>query len=483
MTWAVAPGQVLDGKFRVERVLGRGGMGYVVEAFHLQLHERVALKFLLPEALAVPSLVERFHREARAAVRIKGENVCRVLDVRSSAEHGPYLVMELLVGDDLGRLVRRHGPLPWQDAVGYVLQACQALSEAHMRGIVHRDLKPSNLYLTARPDGTPLVKLLDFGISKVAWGSEGATELTGGSTSVLGSYSYMAPEQVRAAKDVDRRADVWALGCILQKLVTGRTPFVAETPSEYVAKIAADAPERLCTLRPDAPADLEAVVLRCLEKERGWRFATVAELALALVPLAPEHAALVEAIVRVGVSDPGVPPSRPDARPRTRAVSATPLGVTPLGRSNPSTAAAWSPSTPAKPPSHAQVGMAVLAGIAALTLGGILAVLWVGPRAPSNAESDPVATAPGAAPEPTPTQPEPAQPEPAQPEPAQPEPAQSGSAQSGSAEPHSAEPHSAGPEPQPKHVGATLPKASASTPTKAPRPTTPKAGGDPFSYQ
>src|SRR5688572_14671551 len=162
-------GDILAGKFRIERVLGVGGMGMVVSAMHLQLEERVAIKFLLPEALANPEAVTRFGREARAAVKIKSEHVARVTDVGALPETGaPYMVMELLRGKDLGAALREHGALPVALAVEYVLQACEALAEAHAIGIVHRDLKPANLFLTARADGSPCVKVLDFGISKIA---------------------------------------------------------------------------------------------------------------------------------------------------------------------------------------------------------------------------------------------------------------------------------------------------------------------------
>src|ERR1041384_776135 len=160
-------GDVLAGKFRIERVLGVGGMGMVVSAMHVHLEERVAIKFLLPEALGNAEAVARFGREARAAVKIKSEHVARVIDVGALENGAPYMVMELLRGHDLSQLLRDRGALPIATAVQYLLQACEALAEAHAIGIVHRDLKPANLFVTARADGTPCVKVLDFGISKV----------------------------------------------------------------------------------------------------------------------------------------------------------------------------------------------------------------------------------------------------------------------------------------------------------------------------
>src|SRR6185295_3411573 len=167
MSSEVHEGQILAGKFRIERVLGQGGMGIVVAATHLQLDERVALKFLLPEALSNPEAVERFTREARAAVKIKSEHVARVSDVGMLETGAPYMVMEYLEGEDLGHWVSQRGALPTTQAVEFVLQAAEAIAEAHALGIVHRDIKPANLFCVRRADGLLSVKVLDFGISKL----------------------------------------------------------------------------------------------------------------------------------------------------------------------------------------------------------------------------------------------------------------------------------------------------------------------------
>ena len=158
---------VLLGKYRVDRILGAGGIGVIVAAHHLQLDERVAIKFLLPDALQSPDVVARFAQEARAAVKIKSEHVVRVIDVGTLASGSPYMVMEYLEGADLSAVLSRRGPMPVEEVVGLVLQACEALAEAHALGIVHRDLKPANLFSIARADGSASVKVLDFGISKV----------------------------------------------------------------------------------------------------------------------------------------------------------------------------------------------------------------------------------------------------------------------------------------------------------------------------
>ncbi len=280
-TAGFTPGAVIAGKYVVERLLGKGGMGVVVAARHLQLREEVALKFLHVEMARKPALVIRFDREARAAARIKSEHVARVLDVGTMEDGVPFIVMEMLSGSDLHRLSAARGPLPWNEAALYVAQACDAVAEAHRYGIVHRDLKPANLFLTHRADGSPLVKVLDFGISKMA--EEGAEELTA-TTDVLGSPLYMSPEQIESPKDVDARADVWALGAILYKLLSGRAAFAAATAGSSLAKIVKDAPPPLHPQRPDVPPELEALVMRCLEKDLNNRVQTVVELARALQP-------------------------------------------------------------------------------------------------------------------------------------------------------------------------------------------------------
>src|SRR3954470_13666053 len=211
----VQEGEILAGKYRVERVLGVGGMGVVVAATHLQLDERVAIKFLVPDALSSDEAVARFAREARAAVKIKSEHVARVIDVGTLDNGAPYMVMEYLEGGDLSRVLQAQGPLPVEDAVEYVLQACEAIAHAHVLGIVHRDLKPANLFLTKRNDGSQSVKVLDFGISKVLSGNSGASSSDAAMTrtrAVMGSPLYMSPEQMTSTRDVDGRTDIWALG-------------------------------------------------------------------------------------------------------------------------------------------------------------------------------------------------------------------------------------------------------------------------------
>jgi len=287
-----APGEIIGGKYEIIGLIGTGGMGYVVSAMHVELGEMVALKFLRQEALANGELVGRFAREAQAAVKIKSEYVARVFDVGTLPDGIPFIVMEHLEGKDLADVLREKGPLPIRVAVEYVMQACEALASAHSNGIVHRDIKPENLFLARQAQGMEIIKILDFGISKVALASVRPsnprqfvrTELP------MGSPVYMSPEQIRASAEVDSRTDIWSLGCVLFEVLTGHTAFEAPTLMQLGAAILEQEPRRLRDFLPDAPPELEAVVLRCLEKDVKKRFQSVAELAVALYPFAPRRA-------------------------------------------------------------------------------------------------------------------------------------------------------------------------------------------------
>jgi len=277
-------GDVIDGKYRIERILGQGGMGVVVRATHLRLEQAVALKFVLPRVAETEAFRERFLREARASSRLRSEHVARVYDVGTTDGGLPYLVMELLEGSDLATWMQRSGPMAVPDAVEYVVQACEAIVEAHDLGIVHRDLKPANLFVTRRPNGAPLVKVLDFGISKqVGPAAMDAAALTQ-STAVLGSPLYMAPEQLRSARTVDTRSDIWSLGIIVYELLTGRVPFHGETLTELCLRVVSDPAPSPSEARKDLPPELVSIVMRCLEKEPSARYSSVSMLAAALEP-------------------------------------------------------------------------------------------------------------------------------------------------------------------------------------------------------
>jgi eukaryotic-like serine/threonine-protein kinase len=297
----VSEGDILAGKYRIEKILGAGGMGVVVAAQHVQLDERVAIKFLLPDVLGNAEAVGRFVREARAAVKIKSEHVARVIDVGTLENGSPYMVMEYLEGGDLGVWLQKQGPLPIEQAVEFILQACEAIAEAHGLGIVHRDLKPANLFCIRRADGLLSVKVLDFGISKVTkmGNSAGEARMTG-TKAVFGSPMYMSPEQMLSSRDVDARTDIWAMGSILYELLTGVSPFDGDTLPEVFAKISTQPPPPIRNRRPDTPLELESAILKCLQKDRNNRYSNVAEMGIQLAPFAPKRArSSVERISRV----------------------------------------------------------------------------------------------------------------------------------------------------------------------------------------
>jgi serine/threonine-protein kinase len=260
----VQEGEILAGKYRIERVLGAGGMGMVVAARHIELDEHVAIKFLLPETLDNPEVVARFSREARAAVRIKSEHVARIIDVGRMASGAPYIVMEYLEGEDLASWLERRGALSVDQALDFVLQACEAIAAAHALGIIHRDLKPANLFVVRLGDGRQRVKVLDFGISKVLTADQSAPSITN-TAALLGSPLYMPPEQMRSARNVDTRSDIWSLGVILHQLVAGTPPFGGATMPEVLTNVLEGTPPGLRALVPAVPEGLEHVVLRCLQ--------------------------------------------------------------------------------------------------------------------------------------------------------------------------------------------------------------------------
>jgi len=287
----VQPGEVLAGKYRVERVLGEGGMGIVVAAFHIELEQLVAVKFLLPEFVSEGEAAVRFRREARAAVKIKNEHVARVLDVGTMDDGVPFMVMEYLDGHDLAEELVRRKRLPVDEAVNYVLQANEAIAEAHSVGIVHRDLKPANLFLAKRPGGTQIIKVLDFGISKLVTGSSSPSLALTRTQSMMGSPLYMSPEQLESTRDVDPRADIWSLGVILHEAISGEPPFFGDTMPQLVRSVLSGKRESLVDLA-GAPAELEAVVQRCLAVDKDRRFENVAQLSHALVPFGHEQAVM-----------------------------------------------------------------------------------------------------------------------------------------------------------------------------------------------
>ncbi|MBK6693991.1 MAG: serine/threonine protein kinase [Myxococcales bacterium] len=292
------------GKYVLERELGRGGMGAVFAARHDVLGELVAIKVLYAGHAKDPEIVRRFVNEARAAAKIKSEHVARMIDT-GDVNGAPYIVLELLEGTDLATLVERGGPLTVGRAADYVLQALDALGQAHALGIVHRDIKPSNVFLAKRPSGAEQIKLLDFGIAKFSEESSGSGSSTS-TAAAFGSPDYMSPEQIKSSKNVDARADLWSIGVVLFELLTGDRPFLGETPGATFAAILTEPPRSLRSLRPDIPKDFEAIVERCLRRDLDARMPDVATLAAALRPFAIDSGPASGPISNAGSSPRGL---------------------------------------------------------------------------------------------------------------------------------------------------------------------------------
>jgi serine/threonine-protein kinase len=332
----VITGETFAGKYIIERVIGRGGMGFVLAAHHPQLHQTVAVKLLHGPMAARPDTAARFVREARAAARLRNQHVARVMDAGTDENGRQYMVMEYLSGDNLRALYRRQGLVPVTATVGYVAQVCEALAEAHAAGIVHRDLKPENLFLTKAADGAPLIKVLDFGISKVLLPDPSATpagDIVTNNQEILGSPAYMSPEQLCTPAAVDARTDIWALGVILYELLTGQRPFARLGFAELLADIVTFTPPPPRELSREIPAELSAVVMRCLSRKPQDRFQHIGELAAALAPWAPLWAlesvesatriwelssARATPVVAMAIADDAPPSPAPSAPPRVR---------------------------------------------------------------------------------------------------------------------------------------------------------------------
>ena len=286
-----SPGQILAGKYRVERRIGEGAMGVVLAATHLGLNETVAMKFIRPDARELPGVLERFGTEAKVAARIKSEHVVRVLDVGNADRIGAYIVMEYLEGQSLGELLESNGALSVERAVEFLLQACEGLAAAHAIGVIHRDIKPENLFVT-RNGNVEVLKILDFGISKTALGCRiFGNDLAPNQTAfVMGTPLYMSPEQIRSDPKLDARTDVWSMGAVLFELVTGTSAFAGGSVAEICTRILESPPPRLADAAPGKNTALERVIQRCLQKDPAQRYASVVELAQALMPLGSDKA-------------------------------------------------------------------------------------------------------------------------------------------------------------------------------------------------
>jgi eukaryotic-like serine/threonine-protein kinase len=280
--------RLILGKYRLERLVGRGGMSVVFAAEHTMLRKRVAIKFLSLDQCESGVAVARFLHEGRSAARIRSEHVARVIDVDTIPGGLPCMVLEYLDGHDLAYTLRRRGALPMELAVDYVMQALEAVAEAHTLNIVHRDLKPSNLFVVQRADGKKDIKVIDFGISK-SIGDSDQTAFTK-RHSILGSPEYMSPEQAQGEIDVDTRTDLWSMGVVLYELLCGSCPFEGADYMEILSKVTRDDPPSISAKCPHIPSPLERIIRRCLQRDRDKRCQTASELARALLPFGSELA-------------------------------------------------------------------------------------------------------------------------------------------------------------------------------------------------
>ncbi|MBI5488373.1 MAG: protein kinase [Deltaproteobacteria bacterium] len=282
-------GRTIEGKYEIVRRIGEGGMGSVYEARHLLLGKKLAVKVLLPEVAGDPEVVQRFHNEARIAASLGHENVIEITDMGTLPSGSPFIVMELLQGESLAQRLEEVGRLPTSEAVRILAPVLDALAVVHEAGVVHRDLKPDNVFLARRSgaEGTrTVVKLLDFGISKLRCAETGNFHLTRTGT-VLGTPYYMSPEQASGCKDLDQRADLYAVGVMLYEMLVGRRPFEGDTYNALLAAILTRDPPRPRALCPDIPEALEAVVLRAMSREAAQRFPTASDFLHALAPFGP----------------------------------------------------------------------------------------------------------------------------------------------------------------------------------------------------
>jgi len=359
------PGTIIDDKYAIQSAIGRGGMGVVMSAHHQHLNRDVALKFLCMPGGGQEDLRTRFRREAQVNAKLRNEHITRVLDV-GSWEGISFMVMERLEGADLRRTMRKEGgALPLDQALNYTLQLCEGIAEAHAHGIVHRDLKPSNLFITQNPDGSALLKIMDFGISK--WKDDEVGEITKDGT-VLGSPKYMAPEQLFGGAPVDARADVWSIAAICYEMIGGRTPYTESTLARFCAEIMTGPPPPLASVaRQPVPQALSDVLGRCFERDAAKRPQSVAELAGELLDAMDSSGASLreklQAIIAMRPRDPDA--SGPRSMPSLSAIAPS-SGVSHVS----------SVVTPAARPSGAPRAFLVAGGALALVGVGLLAAAW-----------------------------------------------------------------------------------------------------------
>ena len=401
-------GSLINGKYLIEQIIGEGGVGIVVAAQNIELGDRVALKFLRTEMLERPDVVGRFMFEAKAASTIKSDHSATVFDVGRTPEGVPFLVMEFLEGKDLATVIER-GPLDVRDLAEFAMHTCEALAAAHAKGIVHRDIKPENLFIEQR-SGMRSIKVLDFGISKTALTGSAISSLLPmvETQNLMGTPLYMSPEQIRAPELVDARTDIYSLGVVMYEALTGTLPIISESITELCAAILEQPPTPISHYRPDLPAGLVDVIVKCLAKEQKDRFQNAAEVAIALMPYAPKRARICaeragEVLVAAGLVTPEsvrfaseVPSSLASgAHPAFHVPphsKITPIGLHPISVVPSHGAVALPLGVPA-PPGKDRKKVVIAATALVLGLGGAAFAFMNRGAAPEAAREKPAATA------------------------------------------------------------------------------------------
>lgn len=285
------PGQVIDEKYQILRLLGTGGMGAVYEGENVRIKRRVAIKVLHASVSSAADNVARFEREAQAAGRIGSEHICEVLDLGVLADGSRYMVMEYLDGEMLSQRIKKNGRLAPAQSIPLMAQVLDALGAAHAAGIIHRDLKPDNIFILHNKAGrADFIKVLDFGVSKFSQVSGDEFNVTRAGA-VVGTPYYMSPEQARGMAQVDARSDIYALGVVLYQATTGQVPFRAETFNELLFKIALELPPPPQQFVPDLDPDFAAIIQRAMAREQAHRFQSCAEFKEALLAWQAAHEA------------------------------------------------------------------------------------------------------------------------------------------------------------------------------------------------
>ncbi len=396
-------GQILNGKYRLLRLVGEGGMGAVYEAQHVDTGRRVAVKVIHRE-LINDAILTRFAREARAAGAIETQHIAEVIDAGKEAETGtPYLVMEYLEGEDLQHLLERVGPLSPDLALRIAAQACVGLAKAHEASVVHRDIKPGNIFLARREEGEIVVKIVDFGIAKIKAAQLGQGEGTGltRTGTIVGTPLYMSPEQARGLRDIDHRTDVWSLGVVLYHALSGRPPHEeAQSFGDLIAAILGKPARPLQELAPWVPAGVAAIVQRAMASEPADRFPTMVAMHEAIKALLPGGAALSQAMmVGLGEAERSVVATRLPAPPRAVEATLAPgTTVSALEAERTVLAAPLLAARPVPPRSRRALALGLIGGALLLGVGGFALYRALGSTSPSERTAEPALLASASAP-------------------------------------------------------------------------------------